>query len=184
MWRILVGRRGTLVPYAAPGRATRRSPLRRGEGLFGCGVWVCILFCLLGFGSAMEGPGLGFRMTMASTPMITHRQRPAVSPLMPWETCLCRGRPWVGQSVLHQRSTAERDGIRLKAVMGDRSPPIGTAVEPRRGSEALIPVTPGRKISPANQCGRHRRPKKGSTDSAGAPEGACRLEQMDLPSPG
>ena len=28
-------------------------------GLFGCGVWVFMLFWLLSFGSAMEGPGLG-----------------------------------------------------------------------------------------------------------------------------
>ena len=30
---------------------------------------------------------------------------------MPWETCRCRGRLCVGTSVLHQRSTAVRDGI-------------------------------------------------------------------------
>ena len=35
-------------------------------GVFGCGVWVFILFCLLGFGSAMEGPGLGRRGREAS----------------------------------------------------------------------------------------------------------------------
>jgi len=43
---------------------------------------------------------------------------PALSPLMPWETYRCRGRLWMGQSVLHQRSTAERDSIRLEVIMG------------------------------------------------------------------
>ena len=73
----------------------------------------------------------------------------------------------------HQRSTAVRDGIRLEVVMEEGSPPMMTTVEPHRGSEALIPVTPGRTISPASQCGRHRRPKKGNTDSAGAPGRGC-----------
>ena len=43
---------------------------------------------------------------------------PAVSPRMPLGTCRCRGRPWVGQSVPHQHSTAVRDSIRLEVVMG------------------------------------------------------------------
>ena len=55
----------------------------------------------------------------------------------------------------------------------ERSPRTVTAVEPRRGSRALIPETPGRRISPASQCQRHRRPNTGSTDSAEAPGKGC-----------
>ena len=67
----------------------------------------------------MEGPGLCLQDdygTYADTGSIGGN--PALSPRMPWETCQCRGRPWVGQSVLHQRSTALRDGIRLEVIIG------------------------------------------------------------------
>ena len=99
------GKNKTEARVPAPWR--RRLPLvwywggREGMGVFGCGVWVCILFCLLGFGSAMEGPGLGCRTSMAPTPTLVASA--AVLPFpsrMPWETCRCRGRLCVGTSAL------------------------------------------------------------------------------------
>jgi len=67
----------------------------------------------------MEGPGLclqGDYGTYAEPK--GSGGSPALSPRMPWETYRCRGRLWVGQSVLHQRSTAERDSIRLEVITG------------------------------------------------------------------
>ncbi len=81
----------------------------------------------------------------------------------------------------HQRSTAMRSSIRLEAVTGELCPPMAAIMEPRRGSRALIPVTPGRTLSRASQCQRHRRPKIGSTDSAGPLEGGVPL-RADGPS--
>ena len=66
----------------------------------------------------MEGPGLclqGDYGTYAEPK--GSGGSPALSPRMPWETCRCRGRLWVGQSVRRQRSTALRDGIRLEVIM-------------------------------------------------------------------
>ena len=87
-----------------------------------------------------------------------------------WETCRCRGRGLcAGPSVLR---------INARPLCGtafDSEPSRGNVGvlrwrqlwTPRRGSRALIPVTPGRTDSRASQCQRHRRPKIGSTDSAG-----------------
>ncbi len=148
--------------------------------MFGCGVWVCILFCLLGFGSAMEGPGLSCRILMAPTPTLEVRHSgcytsAVVLPFptrMPWETCRCRGRLCAGTSV--PRFSARPlygTAFDSKPSRGNRIPPLITTAESRMGSEALIPVMPGRKLSPASQCGRLRRPKTGGTDSAETPEG-------------
>ncbi len=56
------------IPLPSQGQALPSAGMtgRGGGGLLGCGVWVFILFCLLGFGSAMEGPGLSFRGRGAS----------------------------------------------------------------------------------------------------------------------
>ena len=126
----------------------------------------------------MEGPELSRRISMAPTPTLPVRHSgcitsAAVLPFpsrMPWETCRCRGRLCAGTSVL-RISARPLSGTAFGSLSSwaERSPLIMTAAEPRRGSEALIPVTPGRKISRASQCQRHRRPKRGSTDSVAAP---------------
>ena len=159
---------------------------------YSIGIW--------GFGFCLGGEGDGRSETLMQDDDGTYAdacgppQRiyhiggcPAVSPRMPLGTCRCRGRsPGSGISVPRQRSTAVRDSIRLEVVMGEWSSPMVTTVEPRRGSMALIPVTPGRLASPAKRrCSTHRRsPERGHRIGRGPWKAACHVESMDPPSPG
>ena len=112
-------RREAEVDAIAPTSASS-SVLRGRERMLCCGVWVCILFCLLGFGLAMEGPGLGCRTSMAPTPTLVASAVVLPFPSrMPWETCRCRGRLCVGTSVLRiSARPLSGTAYRLEAAVG------------------------------------------------------------------
>ena len=79
---------------------------------------------------------------------------PAVSPRMPWGTCRCRGRPWVGH--IRPASALDRcaDGISARCRRG--------RMEPHKGTKALDnePID-SRKSSARVKSARRIRPGKG-----------------------
>ena len=84
---------------------------------WGVGFWSWFAFCFvcLGFGSAMEGPGLWCRMTMAPTPTLAAS---AASCRIPTRAigglAGVEGVPGWGNPSCISASTAERDSIRLE----------------------------------------------------------------------
>ena len=123
------------VGAEAPTSASSSVLGRKGGGRSGCSVvGFGFALCSVWFVGFWVGDGRsGTRMqdlfgTYADATSIGGC--PAVSPRMPWGTCRCRGRPWVGHiHPPHQRSTAVRDGISARCRRG--------RMEPHKGAKAL-----------------------------------------------
>jgi hypothetical protein len=98
----------------------------------------------------MEGPGLWSRETTTSAPTVNGSAADLLNP----HTCRRRLAGVEGVSEWGNPSGASArplcgTAFGSKSSWAERSSPMVTTVEPRRGSMALIPVTPGRLASPA-----------------------------------